>query len=133
MRIWVKNADPLIKLMERKRTKPMRQNIINCLEKLFSGSIDLIKITYYTPKSHDVIKFTMFGHGIREENGLITVYDNSENNNQIIPKTVNIDPLAVDDVTYRDDQDDSLGIYGRSVVIYMIDGSRIEMATMGMG
>ena len=111
----------------------MRQNIINSLNKLFSGSIDSIKITYYTPKSHDVVKFTMLGHEIREENELITVYDNRENNNQMIPKTVNIDPLAVDDVTYDDDQDGSLGIYGRSMVIRMTDGSRIEMATMGMG
>lgn len=111
----------------------MRQTIINSLDKLFSGSIDLIKITYYTPKSHDIIKFTMFGHEIREENGLITVYDDREHNDQIIPKTVNIDPLAVDDVTYQDNQDDNLGIYERNVVVKMTDGSRIEMATMGMG
>lgn len=111
----------------------MRQDIMNNLGKLFSGIIDVIKITYYTPKSHDVIKFTMLGHEIQEENGLITVYDNRENNNQMIPKTVNIDPLAVDFVTYEDEQDGSLGIYGRSMVIKMTDGSRIEMATMGMG
>lgn len=111
----------------------MREDIINSLDKLFSGTIDTIKVTYYTPKSHDVIKFTMFGHEIREENELITVYDNRENNNQMIPKTVNIDPLAVDFVTYEDEQDGSLGIYGRSMVIKMNDGSRIEMATMGMG
>lgn len=111
----------------------MRQNIIDSLDKLFSGSIDSIKITYYTPKSHDVIKFTMLGHGIKEENRLITVYDDKENSNQMIPKTVNIDPLAVDDVTYDDDQDNEMGIYGRSMVIKMTDGSRIEMATMGMG
>lgn len=111
----------------------MRQNIINNLNKLFSGTIDTIKITYYTPKFHDVIKFTMFGHGIREENGLITVYDDREHNDQIIPKTVNIDPLAVDDVTYDDNQNGSLGIFERNVVVKMTDGSRIEMATMGMG
>ena len=111
----------------------MRQNIINSLNKLFSGTIDTIKVTYYTPKSHDVIKFTMFGHEIQEENGLITVYDDREHTNQIIPKTVNIDPLAVDDITYDDNQNRSLGIYERNVVVKMIDGSRIEMATMGMG
>ena len=111
----------------------MRQNIINSLDKVFSGSIDSIKITYYTPKSHDVIKFTMLGHEIREENGLITVYDNRENSNQMIPKTGNIDPLAVDYGTYDDDQDNEMGIYGRSMVIRMNDGSRIEMVTVGMG
>lgn len=111
----------------------MRKAIIDSLNKLFSGTIDTIKVTYYTPKSHDVIKFTMFGHEIREENGLITVYDNSENNNQMNPKIVNIDPLAVDDVTYDDNQSGSLGIYERNVVIRMTDRSRIEMATMGMG
>lgn len=111
----------------------MREDIINSLDKLFSGTIDTIKVTYYTPKSHDVIKFTMFGHEIREENELITVYDNRENNNQMIPKTVNIDPLAVDDVTYDDDQDNEMGIYGRSMVIRMTDGSMIEFRTVGMG
>lgn len=111
----------------------MRQNIIDSLNKLFSGTIDVIRVTYYTPKSHDVIKFTMLGHEIQEENGLITVCDDRDNNSQIIPKTVNIDPLAVDSVIYEDDQDDELGIYGRSAVIRMNDGSRIELATMGMG
>ncbi len=110
----------------------MRQNIIDSLDKLFSGSIDLIKITYYTPKSHDVIKFTMLGHEIKEDEGLITVFDDRDNG-YITSKEVNIDPLAVDFVTYEDEQDGSLGIYGRSMVIKMTDGSRIEMATMGMG
>lgn len=110
----------------------MRQNIIDSLDKLFSGSIDLIKITYYTPKSHDVIRFTMLGHEIKEDEGLITVFDDRDNG-YITSKEVNIDPLAVDFVTYEDEQDGSLGIYGRSMVIKMTDGSRIEMATMGMG
>ena len=110
----------------------MRQNIIDSLDKLFSGSIDLIKITYYTPKSHDVIKFTMLGHEIKEDEGLITVFDDRDNG-YITSKEVNIDPLAVDFVTYEDEQDGSFGIYGRSMVIKMTDGSRIEMATMGMG
>jgi len=45
----------------------MRQNIIDSLNKLFSGTIDTVKVTCSTPKSHDVIKFIMLGHEIQEE------------------------------------------------------------------
>ncbi len=109
----------------------MRQNIIDSLNKLFSGIIDTIKVTYYTPKSHDVIKFTMLGHEIQEEDGLITVFDDKDNHT--IPKMVNIDPSAVDSVTYKDDRADELGIYSRNVVIRMEDMSKIELCTVGMG
>lgn len=111
----------------------MRQNIISSLGKLFSGTIDTVQVTYSTPKSHDVIKFSMLGHEIQEENGLITIYDNRENDNQMVPKTVNIDPLAVDDVTYEDDMTDEMGIYERSIVVKMNDGSQIKFGTVGMG
>jgi len=109
----------------------MRQNIIDSLKKLFSGTVDIIKIVYHTPKSHDVIKFTMLGHEIQEEDGLITVYDDRDN--QTMPKMVNIDPLAVDSVTYEDNKADELGIHSRNVIIRMTDKGWIELGTMGMG
>lgn len=115
----------------RERIKPMRQNIIDSLEKLFSGTIDTIKVTCHTPKSHNVIQFEMLGHVIQEGDGLITVYDDKDNHS--MPKTVNIDPSVVDSVMYTDDKADSLVIYQRNMVISMKDESRIEMCTMGMG
>jgi len=109
----------------------MRQNIIDSLNKLFSGIIDVIKVTCSTPKSHDVIKFTMLGHEIQEEDGLITVYDDKDN--QTIPKMVNIDPLVVNSVTYEDNKADELEIHSRHVIIRMEDMSKIELYTVGMG
>lgn len=110
----------------------MRQNIISNLNKLFSSPIDTIKVTYHTPKSHDVIRFTMLGHGIKEDDGIITVYDDKDNGH-ITSKEVNIDSLAVDSVTYEDGMSDGMGISGRDVAIRMADGSRIEFKTVGMG
>ena len=109
----------------------MRQTIINNLNKLFSGDIDTIKISYNTPRLHDVMKFTLHGHEIHEENDLITVYDDKDK--QSIPKTVNIDPLMVKEVTYEDGKADGLGIYGKKVVISMSDGGEILMETVAMG
>lgn len=108
----------------------MRQNIINNLNKLFSGTIDTLRITYHTPKSKDVIKFTMLGHRIMEEDGVITVQDDKDG--QTIPKTVNIDSSEVEDITYEDDRADGVGIFRKKVVISMRDGGEIEMATVGM-
>lgn len=110
----------------------MREDIINNLNKLFSGSIDTVKVTYHATKSHDVIRFTMLGHGIKEDDGLITVFDDKDNDH-ITSKEVNIDPLAVDSVTYEDDTSDGMGISGRDVAIRMADGSMIEFRTVGMG
>jgi len=109
----------------------MRQNIIDSLRKLFSGTIDVIRVTYHAPKSHGVIKFIMLGHEIQEADGLITVYDDRDN--QTMPKMVNIDPSVVDSVTYQDDKADELGIYSRHVIIRMEDKGWIELYTVGMG
>ena len=108
----------------------MRQNILNSLNQLFSGSNSIIKVTYYTPDSHNVMKFAMLGHEIREEDDLITIYDDKDS--QSIHKTVNIDPSMVGTVIYSDDSMDGLDIYEKNVVIDMKDESRIEMRTMGM-
>jgi len=62
---------------------------------------------------------------------LITVYDDRDN--QAMPKMVNIDPSAVDSVTYQDDKADELEIHSRHVIIRMEDMSKIELCTMGMG
>ena len=113
-----------------RRNEPVRQNIINNLNKLFSGTIDTLRITYHTPKSKDVIKFTMLGHRIMEEDGVITVQDDKDG--QTIPKTVNIDSSEVEDITYEDDRADGVGIFRKKVVISMRDGGEIEMATVGM-
>ena len=109
----------------------MRQNIVNNLNRLFAGGIDTVKVTYHTSNSYDVIKFEMLGHEIIEENDMITVYDNKDS--QSIPKSVNIEPLMVREVTYEDGKTDGMGIYRKSVVIDMMDGSRIEMETVGIG
>lgn len=108
----------------------MRQNIIDNLNKLFSGIIDTLRITYHTPKSKDVIKFTMLGHRIMEEDGVITVQDDSDG--QTMPKTVNIDSSLVEDITYEDDRVDGVGIFRKKLVISMKDEGEIEMATVGM-
>lgn len=108
----------------------MSQNIMDNLNKLFSGTIDTLKITYHTPKSKDVIKFTMLGHRIMEEDGVITVQDDKDS--QPMPKTVNIDSSLVEDIAYEDDRVDGVGIFRKKVVISMRDGGEIEMDTVGM-
>ena len=109
----------------------MRQDIIDSLNKLFSGNISMVKVTYNTPKIKDAIKFTMLGHKIMEEDDMITVYDDKDG--QSMPKTVNIDSSMVEDVAYEDGNSDGLGIYGKKVVICMSDGSRILIETIAMG
>lgn len=108
----------------------MRQNIMDNLNKLFSGTIGTLKIAYHTPKSKDAIKFTMLGHRIMEEDGVITVQDDSDG--QPMPKTVNIDSSIVEDIKYEDNRIDGIGIYRKKLVISMRDGGEIEMATVGM-
>ena len=108
----------------------MRQNIMDNLNKLFSGTNDTLRITYHTPKSKDAIKFTMLGHKIVEEDDMITVYDDKDG--QSIPKTVNIDSSIVEDITYEDHRVDGVGIFRKKVIISMRDGGEIEMATVGM-
>ena len=45
----------------------MRQDILKKLHKLLSGTIDTVKVTYYTSKSKKIMKFEMLGHKISEE------------------------------------------------------------------
>lgn len=108
----------------------MKQTIINNLDKLFSGPNDTLKIAYHTPKSKDAIKFTMLGHKMMEEDGLITVYDDKDG--QSMPKTVSIDSSTVENVVYEDDKGDGMGIFGKKVVISMKDGGEIELSTVGI-
>lgn len=108
----------------------MSQNIMDNLNKLFSGTNDTLKIAYHTPKSKDVIRFTMLGHRVMEEDGVITVQDDSDG--QSMPKTVNIDSSEVEDITYEDDRVGGVGIFRKKVVISMRDGGEIEMTTVGM-
>lgn len=109
----------------------MRQDIIDSLNKLFSGNISMVKVTYNTPKIKDAIKFTMLGHKIMEEDDMITVYDDKDG--QSMPKTVNIDSSMVEDVAYEDGKADGMGIYGKKVVISMKGGGEILMETVAMG
>ena len=109
----------------------MVQVIMKNLNRLFSGNISMVKVTYHTPKIKDAIKFTMLGHKIVEEDDMITVYDDKDG--QSMPKTVNIDSSIVEDITYEDGNSDGLGIYGKKVIICMKGGGEIEMETMGMG
>lgn len=108
----------------------MRQNIMKNLNKLFSGQNDTLKIAYHTPKSKDVIKFTMLRHRMTEEDGMIIIQDDKDN--QSLPKTVSIDSSAVESVTYEDGKADGIGIFGKKVVISMKDGGEIELSTVGM-
>lgn len=110
----------------------MKENIINSLEKLFSGSTGEIRVTYRTSKLQDIIKFDMLGHKITEKNGIITVYDDKDGQT-CDPKTITIDPVAVDSVVYEDDKSDSQRISSRNVVICLTDKSRIELGTMAIG
>ncbi len=108
----------------------MNQNIMDNLNKLFSGTNDMLKIAYHAPKSKDFIKFTMLGHKIMEENGMITIQDDKDSGS--MPKTMNINPSIVEDVMYEDSKADGIGIFGKKVVISMKDGGEIELSTVGM-
>lgn len=110
----------------------MKENIINSLNKLFSGATGAIKVTYHTSRSHDIIKFDMLGHQITEDNGVIIVCDDKDSQT-CVPKTITIDPLTVDSVVYKDDKSDSQRISSRNVVICLADKSRIELGTMAIG
>lgn len=107
----------------------MKQNIMDKLNRLFSGIIDTIKITYYTSKSKEIIKFEMLEHKIAEENGTIRIVDGSDNR-FFTPKTVIIDLADVDYVTYESDKTNDTGIHYRSLVINLKDKSRIELETV---
>lgn len=108
----------------------MRQTIINNLNKLFSGPNDTLKIAYHTPKSKDVIKFTMLRNRMTEEDGMITVQDDKDSG--FMPKTVSIDTSTVESVTYEDGKADGIGIFGKKVVISLKGGGEIELSTVGM-
>ena len=89
----------------------MIQVIMKNLNKLFSGNISMVKVTYHTPKIKDAIKFTMLGHKIMEEDDMIMVYDDKDvQSTPSTPKTVNIDSSIVKEVTYEDCKSDGLGI-----------------------
>ena len=87
----------------------MRQDILSKLNKLFSGTIDTIKVTCCTS---NVIK-------VSDDTG----------NGFFSPKTVTIDPTEVKKVTYEDGS----GIHCRNMVIMMKDGNRIELETVAFG
>ena len=109
----------------------MKENIITKLEKLFSGATGAIKVTYRTSRLQDIIKFDMLGHQITEENGIITVCDDKDSQ-AYAPKTITIDPMAVDSVVYEDDRSNSQKICSRNVIIHMADKSQIQLCTMAI-
>lgn len=106
----------------------INKNVINNLHKLFSGTTDTIKVTYYTSKSKETMKFEMLGHNITEENGVIRIIDDTDTR-FFTPKTVIIDLANVDYVTYESDKTNDTGIHYRSLVINLKDKSRIELET----
>lgn len=110
----------------------MRQDILDKLHRLFSGTIHTVKITYYTSKSHEIMKFEMLGHNITEENGVIRIIDDSDIR-FFTPKTVIIDLSNVDSVTYESDKTNDTGIHCRNVAVMMKDGNMIEMETVAFG
>ena len=56
----------------------MKQNILDKLHRLFSGTTDTVKITYYTSKSQETMKFEMLEHKISEEKGIIRIIDDTD-------------------------------------------------------
>lgn len=110
----------------------MRQDIIDKLNELFSGTTDTIKVTYYTSESQENIKFEMLGHNITEENGVIRIIDDSDIR-FFTPKTVIIDLSNVKSVTYESDKTTDTGIHCRNVTVMMKDKSRIELETVAFG
>lgn len=106
----------------------MRQDILSKLNKLFSGTIDTIKVTCRSSKLQEIMKFEMLGHEIEEDGNAIKVSDDT-GNGFFSPKTVTIDPTEVKTVTYEDGS----GIHCRNMVIMMKDGNRIELETVAFG
>jgi len=114
------------------RNKNLKQKIIDKLHRLFNGTTDTIKVTYYTSKSKEIIKFEMLGHKITEENGIIRLIDDSDTR-FFTPKTVIIEKSMVSSITYENDKTDDLGIHCRNLVINLKDKSRIELETVAFG
>lgn len=110
----------------------MKQNIMDKLNRLFSGITDSIKVTYYTSKSKEIMKFEMLEHEIAEENGTIRIVDVSDNR-FFTPKTVIIDLANVDSVTYENDKTNNTGIHWRSLIINLKDQGMIELETVAFG
>lgn len=110
----------------------MKQNIMGKLNRLFSGITDSIKVTYYTSKSKDIVKFEMLEHEIAEENGTIRIVDGADTR-FFTPKTVIIDSANVDSVTYESDKTNDTGIHCRSLVINLKDQGMIELETVAFG
>lgn len=102
------------------------------LNRLFSGITDSIKVTYYTSKSKEIMKFEMLEHEIAEENGTIRIVDVSDNR-CFTPKTVVIDLANVDSVTYENDKTNNTGIHWRSLIINLKDQGMIELETVAFG
>lgn len=110
----------------------MKQRILDKLQRLFCGTIDTIKVTYYTSKSQETIKFEMLGHKIAEENGIIRIIDGADTR-FFTPKTVIIDSANVGSVTYESDKTNDTGIHCRSLVINLKDQGMIELETVAFG
>lgn len=110
----------------------MGQDILGKLHRLFSGTIDTVKVTYRSSKSKETMKFEMLGHKIEEEKGIIRIIDETDAK-FFTPKTVIIDLSNVDSVTYEDDKADDSGIHCRNVGVMMKDKTRIEMETVAFG
>lgn len=110
----------------------MGQDILGKLHRLFSGTIDTVKVTYRSRKSKETMKFEMLGHKIEEENGTIRIIDDTETR-YFTPKTVIIDLSNVENVAYESDKTNDSGIHCRNVDVMMKDGNRIEMETVAFG
>lgn len=110
----------------------MRQDILKKLHKLLSGTIDTVKVTYYTSKSKKIMKFEMLGHKISEEKGIIRIIDDTDTR-FFTPKTVIIEKSMVSSVTYGSDKTDDSGIHYRNLAINLKDKTRIEMETVAFG
>ncbi len=110
----------------------MRQDIIDKLNELFSGTTDTIKVTYYTSESQEIIKFEMLEHEIEDENSTIRIIDGSDNK-FFTPKTVIINPSVVDSVTYRADKENDSRIYSRNLAVMLKNKTRLELETVAFG
>ena len=110
----------------------MRQEIRNSLDKLFTGTVDTLKIIYFNSKSQEMMKFGMFGHEIVEEDDVIRIIDNTEKQN-LTPKTVTFHLSTVAFVTYEDDKTAESVLHTRKVIVRMDDQSRIELSIAAIG